>query len=47
MKYWLVCLINIVIGAVIAIHNVLLSFPIMLIGLTFGMILIIFNSLWR
>ena len=47
MDYWLVAIINIIIGIMVAAYNVLLSFPVMLMGLTFGLFLIILNKLWR
>ena len=46
MEYWLVSIVSIIIGMLVALYNVLMAFPIILIGLTFGLILIILKK-WR
>ena len=47
MEYWIVVLINILIGLLISMYNVLIAVPVVLLGLTFGLVLIILKKLWR
>ena len=47
MEYWIVVIVNLIIGCILALNNVLVAIPIVAIGLTLGLVLIIFNNLRR
>lgn len=47
MEYWVVLLVNILIGIILAFYNIIIAVPIVLMGLTLGLALIIIMKLWR
>lgn len=47
MEYWLVIIFNILIGIALSFYNIIIAVPIVLMGLTLGLALIIIMKLWR
>ena len=45
MEYWLVIIVNLIIGLAISYFNVIMAIPIVFMGLILGLILIIFKKI--